>query len=284
VLIRRVVPALAIVLGFALASSARGAENASHPDSSGATPTTVLQNPPVPHLFTPGDLIYLGATLSATALAMSNDQWLTNEAVRIENDPTQRKLAQTFQPLGQTSVIFAATAGMYVGARMFGNPRLARRVARGGIAVATASLVTYGLKQVAGRERPEDSPNHSDQFKSFSGSTSFPSGHAATAFAAAVALDRETSGRWVPYVVYPAATLVSRSRVHDFKHWTSDVVAGAAIGGWTAWKVENFLQNRALGVPPQPGEKGTDGSAKPARSLLLLPEPHGGSVVLTYSF
>jgi hypothetical protein len=83
-------------------------------------------------------------------------------------------------------------------------------------------------------------------------------------------VDRETSGRWVPWGVYPAAALVGWSRVHDDQHWTSDVVAGAAVGGWLAWKTETFLARRALGVP----SKGPTGDA-------LFLAPHDGTLMLT---
>ena len=253
---------------------------------SSATPTTVHANPPVPHLFTRGDLLFLGGTIAATSLAVREDQWLTDQAVQIENNSGQRRLAETFQPLGQNVYILGAAGATYLAAQIFDQPRVARRAARVGLAVMIASTVTFGLKEAVGRARPENSPHQSANFRPFSGDLSFPSGHAATAFAAAVALDRETESRWVPYIVYPAATLVAWSRVHDRKHWTSDVVAGAAIGGWTAWKMENFLANRALGVPPQPGEP-VDEPAMPKKHALWIvpvPEPGGGSLTVVKTF
>lgn len=35
---------------------------------------------------------------------------------------------------------------------------------------------------------------------------------------------------WVPFVAYPVATWVGVSRVVDGRHWSSDVLAGAAVG------------------------------------------------------
>ena len=83
-----------------------------------------------------------------------------------------------------------------------------------------------------------------DPYQPFSGHASFPSGHSSLAFATATALDRETEAGWVPWVVYPIAGLVAWSRVHDDKHWTSDVVAGAALGAWTAAKTHDVLRER----------------------------------------
>lgn len=59
-------------------------------------------------------------------------------------------------------------------------------------------------------------------------STSFPSGHSATAFAFATATSRELPASSV--VLVPLAGAVAYSRVHTGVHYPSDVVAGATIG------------------------------------------------------
>lgn len=65
-----------------------------------------------------------------------------------------------------------------------------------------------------------------------SSKNSFPSGHTATAFAAATMLHHEYGGRSVWYSVggYAAAVATGISRVLNNRHWISDVVAGAGIG------------------------------------------------------
>lgn len=64
-------------------------------------------------------------------------------------------------------------------------------------------------------------------------SSSFPSGHAASAaaFATAVAMESPRLG----LAVVPLAATVAYSRVHVGVHWASDVVAGAALGSGIAW-------------------------------------------------
>jgi undecaprenyl-diphosphatase len=57
--------------------------------------------------------------------------------------------------------------------------------------------------------------------------SSFPSGHAATAFMCAVALSR--GNKTAPFY-FGLAALISFSRVYTRMHHTSDVVAGAALG------------------------------------------------------
>jgi membrane-associated phospholipid phosphatase len=60
----------------------------------------------------------------------------------------------------------------------------------------------------------------------------------------AAVISHETGSRWVPWVGYPLAGLVGWSRVHDNEHWTSDVVAGAALGAWVAVKSDDWLRSR----------------------------------------
>jgi len=123
-----------------------------------------------------------------------------------------------------------------------------RSVQRDDLAIATAGICTFALKEVVGRKRPDESPGDAAALDPFSGHDSFPSGHATLAFAAATTLDRETSSRWVPAIGYPLAGFVAWSRIHDRRHWPSDVVAGAAIGFGVAWKAEDALHPRAGGA------------------------------------
>lgn len=77
------------------------------------------------------------------------------------------------------------------------------------------------LKKEAHRLRPDGS-----------GYNSFPSGHTATAFAAAEFLHQEYKevSPWYGIAGYAVATATGTLRMYNNKHWLSDVVAGAGIG------------------------------------------------------
>jgi undecaprenyl-diphosphatase len=97
------------------------------------------------------------------------------------------------------------------------------------IAVASA-VVNLGAKQVARRRRPdrEAAEVSSERLVRMPGSTSFPSGHSASAFAFAEGVSATLP--WVGASLRVAAATVAYSRVHTGVHYPGDVVVGALIG------------------------------------------------------
>ena len=87
-----------------------------------------------------------------------------------------------------------------------------------------SQALVQGTKLTARRDRPTGE------------CCSFPSGHAATAFAVASVLERHLGYRaaWPTLLV---ATYVGASRLHDNRHFLSDVVFGSAIGVATGWTI-----------------------------------------------
>lgn len=104
------------------------------------------------------------------------------------------------------------------------------------VAAVPTNLMVEGLKWVVQRPRPNGKPAH--------GNSSFPSSHAANAFALAVILSRRWRRIWPVFVA--AAMLVAFSRMYLDRHYLSDVVAGAAIGAACAALTLRWLGNRLL--------------------------------------
>ena len=86
-------------------------------------------------------------------------------------------------------------------------------------------VVAFGAKTALKAMIKEERPDHSDN-------KSFPSGHAAIAFAAARSIDKEFRKDciWIPIAGYAVATAVGVERVVNDRHHWYDVVAGAAVG------------------------------------------------------
>jgi undecaprenyl-diphosphatase len=97
-----------------------------------------------------------------------------------------------------------------------------------GTATLTTSLVVSPLKELVDRHRPPESEPGLGSLVALPGNASFPSGHAATAFAAATAI-AVVSPRMRPYALGLAAA-IALSRVYLRVHFPLDVLAGGIIG------------------------------------------------------
>ena len=97
-----------------------------------------------------------------------------------------------------------------------------RYLATGAMSYAIAAGLVKSLKHTIGETRPDGSDNNS-----------FPSGHAALAFTAATILHKEygqTRSPWYSVAGYGMAATTGVMRIMHNRHWTGDVMAGAALG------------------------------------------------------
>ena len=79
-------------------------------------------------------------------------------------------------------------------------------------------IITYGIKYATRRTRPDESNMRS-----------FPSGHTSNSFLTAT-IAHEIYGNKVGIPAYALAFITGLSRLHDNKHYASDVIFGAALG------------------------------------------------------
>jgi undecaprenyl-diphosphatase len=125
--------------------------------------------------------------------------------------------------------------GIAAAVALAGGKRGRRAALEGVVAIAVTSAgVNQGIKRVARRRRPERARPalFQDRHVPMPGSTSFPSGHAASAFAFAYAVGRHLPALAVPIRLLAAA--VGYSRVHTGVHYPGDVVIGSVTGAGTA--------------------------------------------------
>jgi len=151
------------------------------------------------------------------------DDRLGRRALRLRSTGLDGTLVSITQAASYSRLWLAIATGL---AACGGRP--GRRAAvRGMIAIAIASAVANGpAKLLVRRRRPlRLSPPPLIRMPR---STSFPSGHSASAFAFATGVSGELPVL-APALV-PLAAAVAYSRVHTGVHYPSDVAAGAAIG------------------------------------------------------
>lgn len=121
-------------------------------------------------------------------------------------------------------------------------------------AYITAAALESVLKFLSGRTRPSfyganevAEPRFLGPFsktgRDANGSktySSFPSGHTTVAFAAATVYASEYKNKpIVPIIAYSAASLIGLSRITENKHWSTDVLVGAAVGFLAGKQVVN---------------------------------------------
>ncbi len=129
--------------------------------------------------------------------------------------------------------------------------RQGRRAAVDGMAsIALTSTVVNGMLKPLGRRRRPDRAAHAVPLArqvAMPVTTSFPSGHAASAFAFATGVTRELPTVGIP--MHGAAAVVAYSRVHTGVHYPLDVIAGAVVGGALSPVATTWLDRRRARRP-----------------------------------
>ena len=187
-------------------------------------------------------------------------------AVSFADEPIQKaalKLRQRNTGVNGVSKFVTNFGGLYevgtlVGLGAYGyifkNEKLKTTTLLATQSYITAAALETVLKFVSGRTRPsfynaneEAEPRFTGPFsktaRDLNGKkvySSFPSGHTTVAFAAATVFASEYRNTVaVPIIAYTAASLIGISRITENKHWTTDVLVGAAIGFLSGKQVVN---------------------------------------------
>jgi membrane-associated phospholipid phosphatase len=220
---------------------------------------------------------------SAEAMATSADTFADRVADKLGRvgGPARERLADVLHQLGAVDkAVYGAVASVpspaldrgmrrlssaanqskiwlaIAGALALTGPTGRRAAIRGVLAIGVSSaLVNQGVKRLADRRRPDRAGAGVPQARQVKmpSSTSFPSGHSASAFAFATAISRDSP--WLAIGIQFLAGGVAYSRVHTGVHYPGDTIAGALIGASTGQAVSTLV-DRAL----------ADSAVKPPRS------------------
>lgn len=200
---------------------------------------SVSTSPTLPQ-WAKGSLLAGGAVLAGAALDKPVDRFVG-----------KHQDTRAFDAWGNVGkampVALAAGAGAAVA---FGDSRMQNIGIISLQSIAASAGVSIITKRVVQRARPGESDgiwsrtaNRSD--------ASFPSNHAAVAFAAVTPFAQEYDAPWL----YGLAAVGAMGRVADRQHWVSDVVAGGivgyAIGSWL-WQAQRDDSKSQFAVMPGP--------------------------------
>jgi undecaprenyl-diphosphatase len=201
-----------------------------------------------------------GFALSAVIAISGLDQFMARHALLAKGPFSAKGRFTNFADFigGRGPLVFAGA--LSVAGMAADRPRLERLGERTFRAVALGYAMSGALKGIVGRYRPNGGSN-SRTFRPFRGFlnheyAAFPSGHAATAFAAATVLATGVVGpslterRVIGGVAYAAATSIAISRISLGEHWVSDIIAGAALGvvagSWVTHRAKNEVVSTGL--------------------------------------
>ena len=169
----------------------------------------------------------LGVAAGGILAASHFDRGFSRRAERLE-DVTPTRLRKVFHEIGNVNIIRPMAAVVFVGALTSSNIYFQDAAFTSLESIILANLLANGLKLAIGRARPHENagPN---SVKPFSGSRSFPSGHATTVFA--------FTTPWIFYypgiasgALFTLGLGTAVARMADQYHWFSDVLGGAFIG------------------------------------------------------
>jgi Capsule assembly protein Wzi/PAP2 superfamily len=135
---------------------------------------------------------------------------------------------------GSVAALGAAAGGMYLWSLRTHEPHQRETGLLAGEAMIDSLMLTEGVKFAAGRERPQQGNGQGNFFR---GRDSFPSGHSATAWAAAGILAHEYPGPMTKLLAYGLATTVSLASEGSKQHFSSDVLIGSGMG----WLVSEYV-------------------------------------------
>jgi membrane-associated phospholipid phosphatase len=185
-----------------------------------------------------GDFLTLAAVSGSGLFLMAFDQKI-QDWTQARRDPDSDRVASFLDHFGNGAVLLGIGAAIY-GAGEIGHDDGLRRAALLSVeSLTAASLLVWAAKVVVGRARPytDESSGSFHPFALKNSFWSFPSGHAAAAFAVATAIALQSSSGFVDVVAYSLAGLAGLSRIHENSHWASDVFIGSALGFFVAKKI-----------------------------------------------
>lgn len=187
------------------------------------------------------ELISIAVATSLGVVFFYNDEEI-NDFVQENKNGTTAELAKIGNYFGREVIPPVALGSYFLGVVIKNN-----KIKRFGLITVTTGLatqlITEAFKISVGRSRPK----HGEGAYSFgTENKSFFSGHSSGAwsFATAIAETFGDDNKYIPYVSYGLATLTSLARMHDNKHWASDVLVGALVGHFVTKKIIRSLINK----------------------------------------
>jgi membrane-associated phospholipid phosphatase len=182
--------------------------------------------------------LVVGMTVGLYALDQEIRDWAQDS-----RNGTSDDISAVFEKVGNGLYLLPSLGVFYLYGHLAEDGKARRAALLSLESLVLSGVFTNVLKYSTHRHRP----NSGDPYDTWDGpglstsDLSFPSGHATTAFSVLTVIASEYGEHTaVPIIAYSAAALAALSRVHDDKHWASDVFFGSALGYFTARAVLRY--------------------------------------------
>jgi membrane-associated phospholipid phosphatase len=172
--------------------------------------------------------------------------------VQEHRSKTSASIAKIAEKFGNPDKVFPGLVLLYGVGSLFKDRKVQHIALLSFKTCATTALVVYSLKLLFHRSRPirNDPTQWGGPGFSFNDEKqSFPSGHSALAFSLAVVIASEYKGTVIPVIAYSTAVLTALSRIHDKRHWASDIFFGSVIGYFIARQIVKKSRNDEQNLP-----------------------------------
>jgi len=208
-----------------------------------------------PTHFTVKDLKWIAPFTGFTAALIASDSWISKQ---IPNKPGQLKTSLNVSDYATYSFI-GLGAGSFLLGKMSHNDHLSETGLLSGEAAINAAGITYLLKEITQRPRPNVGSGNG---VFFTGGNSFTSEHSALAWSIASVWAHEYPGTLSQILAYGLASTVTITRVTAQQHFSSDVFVGSALGWYFGRQVYRAHHDPELGgtawgslLPDEAGDK-----------------------------
>ena len=172
-----------------------------------------------------GDARWLAPLGLGTAALIATDRRTGDE---MAESSQQLNASRTISYAGSGYAVGGVAATFYLVGRVTHNDRARETGLLGAEALIDSGIVVTVLKEITQRRRPTAATGRGDFFD---GGSSFPSGHAISAWSLATVIANEYHDRpLVQITAYGIASAVSVARFTSLNHYLSDVLVGSAMG------------------------------------------------------
>ncbi|PYS92407.1 MAG: hypothetical protein DMF64_08980 [Acidobacteria bacterium] len=179
--------------------------------------------------------------LGAGALFVTDQE----AAEALNDNRTRLNVSRSVSRLGSAYGTGGIAAAFYLYGRVRHDERARETGLLAGEALIDSQIVVGALKLATERRRPRARP---DAGEFFTGGSSFPSGHAISAWSVATVVAQEYRGRpLVQVVAYGLASAVSVARYTGRNHFPSDILIGSALGYGIGRYVYRTHHNPSMG-------------------------------------